>query len=493
MTHCLPWSTVSEVHQNYFAGTLIPSEVLKVHFDVARADTSNAFLHLAEKRAQDKARECDQQLAQVSDEKAKEELLQKYPLFGIPIPVKDNLLTRGVPTTCASRMLEGYVPSEDATCIARLENAGAIVYAKLNMDEFAMGGSNENSAFGPVSHPTHPDRVPGGSSGASAAVVAAGQALVSLGSDTGGSVRLPASFCGVFGMKPTYGRVSRYGLVAFGSSLDQVGPLARDPRDAARVLDVISGHDPLDSTSLVDSATQTRLSHSKVLDWKKLRLGVPREYLTADLTPEVKKVFENFRKELAQRGAQVCEVSLPHTRFAVPTYYVVAVSEASSNLSRFDGARYGVRADETSVSSSLGDFYEKARGLFGSEVKRRILLGTFSLSSGYCDEFYGRACRVRRKIKEDFDQVFQDVDALISPVAPSQAFRKGDKNDPLQMYAMDSMTIPASLAGLPAASIPWGASEDLPTGMQLVLPARKENLLFQMSVHLSDLSGGRLP
>jgi aspartyl-tRNA(Asn)/glutamyl-tRNA(Gln) amidotransferase subunit A len=354
---------------------------------------------------------------------------------------------------------------------------------KLNLDEFAMGGSNENSAFGPVKHPTHPDRVPGGSSGGSAAAVKAGLCLASLGSDTGGSIRLPASYCGVVGLKPTYGRVSRSGLVAFASSLDQVGPLAHTVEDAALLLDVMSGQDVLDATSIPQGRTHTYEATQKPVNWSQLRIGVPKEYWVGGLAPAVEESVQRSMKWFESQGAQLVPISLPHSEYAVSVYYIVAVSEASSNLARFDGIRFGVRSPEAEQAQDLTEFYRKARSNFGPEVKRRIILGTFALSSGYSEAFYLKACQVRRKIQQDFTQAFEKVDLIVGPVSPTTAFKLGAKNsDPLQMYLNDLYTIPANLAGLPALSVPCGSDADgLSIGLHLMAPQFREDLLVSVA------------
>lgn len=356
------------------------------------------------------------------------------------------------------------------------------------MDEFAMGGSNENSAFGVVAHPTHPDRVPGGSSGGSAAAVKAGLCVAALGSDTGGSVRLPASYCGVVGLKPTYGRISRYGLIAFASSFDQIGPLTQNVEDAALLLDVMSGRDPLDSTCLPRAGTQAYSAIYKTFDWTQVRVGVPKEYFVGGLSPDVEKSIEETLEWIRAQGAQVIPVSLPHTPYAVAVYYVVAVSEASSNLARFDGVKFGLRPQEAAHAKNLTGFYETVRASFGPEVKRRIILGTFALSSGYSDAYYKRACQVRRLIKQDFDQAFKEVDFILGPVSPTTAFKLGEKNsDPLQMYLNDIFTIPANLAGLPAISIPGDNDRDgLSIGIHLMAPQFHDEALLRVAHVISE-------
>lgn len=471
------YSSISQLQQAYRQKKVTLLEVVDTYLQKVQADKTQSYLTICDERARAKAKK----LAQVLDQGAID-IDERYPLLGVPMGVKDNLVLEGVRTTCASRILENYVPPYTATVLDRIEKAGALILGKLNMDEFAMGSSSENSAFRPVLHPTHPDRVAGGSSGGSAAAVRAGSCLVSLGSDTGGSIRLPASFCGVVGLKPTYGRVSRYGLVAFASSLDQVGPLGQNVEDVARVFKVIAGKDPLDSTSV--SLPVPEINFQEKIQWKKIRIGLPKEYLSDAVSPAVRQAMEAAKKFFEKQGAQFQEVSLPHTRFAVATYYLIAVSEASSNLARFDGIRYGVRPKETERLASLEEFYKKVRSYFGTEVKRRILLGTFALSSGYADAYYLKACQVRRLIQQDFLKVFdQKIDFLLTPTAPQTAFKLGEKTrDPLQMYLMDEFTVPASLAGIPALSLPAGEDkEGLPVGIQLLGRSFEEDFLLRVA------------
>jgi len=388
------------------------------------------------------------------------------PLTGIPLALKDIFCTEGVRTTCASKILENFVPPYDGTAVRRLREGGAVILGKLNMDEFAMGSSNENSAFGPVKNPWNPETVPGGSSGGSAAAVAARQAAGTLGTDTGGSIRQPAAHCGVVGLKPTYGRVSRYGVIAYASSLDQVGPLARDVEDCARLLQTVAGYDPLDSTS-VDTLVPDYLAGLRD-GVKGLRIGLPREYFIEGLDPEVKSAVEGAIAAYRQLGAEIVEVGLPHTDYAVACYYLVATAEASSNLARYDGVRYGLRVEE---GKGLIDMYMKSRAAgFGAEVKRRIMLGTYALSSGYYDAYYLKAQKVRTLIRQDFLDAFSQVDVILTPVAPTPAFRLGEKSgDPLQMYLSDIFTIPVNLAGTCAMSLPCGFSAaGLPIGLQLI-------------------------
>ena len=397
-------------------------------------------------------------------------------LAGIPVAVKDNLVTADFPTTCASRILQDFRSPYEATAVRRLRRAGAVVLGKTNMDEFGMGSSTENSAFGPTRNPWHRERVPGGSSGGSAAAVAAGIVPVALGSDTGGSVRQPASFCGVVGIKPTYGRVSRYGLVAFASSLDQVGALGRTVRDTATLLEVVSGHDPRDATSV--NRPVPPLAAACEREVRGLVVGVPREYFPPGLDPVVRRLAERALGALEGAGAEVRDVSLPHTRYAIPAYYIIAPAEASSNLARYDGVRFGRRCRGAGSTERL---YELSRSEgFGTEVKRRILLGTYALSAGYYDAYYGRAQEARAVIAGDFDRVFGDgVDVLFTPTSPTPAFRLGERiHDPYQMYLSDVFTVPANLAGVPALSVPIGLAEGLPVGGQLMAPHWREDTLL---------------
>ena len=387
------------------------------------------------------------------------------PLCGIPFAYKDVLCVEGVETTAGSRILQGYVPPYTGTAVGRLLDAGAVPVAVTNCDEFAMGSSNENSAFGPVGNPWDPSRVPGGSSGGSAAVVAAGAVPFSLGTDTGGSIRQPASFCGVAGFKPTYGRVSRYGLIAFASSLDQIGPFARSVDDVARVFTAMAGHDPRDSTS---SSTEVEpVDEQLERGVAGLRLGVPHEYMTEGLEPGVRTAVESALALLEKLGATLEEVSLPSTPAALSTYYIIAPAECSANLARMDGVRFGLHVDRP----SLTDSYLETRGQgFGPEVKRRVMLGTYALSSGYYDAYYRKAQKVRTLIAEEFDRAFEKVDALVCPTSPIVAFPKGERSDPLSMYLCDVLTLPVNLAGLPGISVPCGLSEGLPVGLQVIGP-----------------------
>ena len=388
------------------------------------------------------------------------------PLGGVPVAIKDVMCTMDVRTTAGSKILGNFIPPFDCTAVARLEAAGAIVLGKLNCDEFAMGSSNENSAFHPVRNPRDPSRVPGGSSGGSAAAVAADMAVVTLGSDTGGSIRQPASFCGVVGMMPTYGRVSRYGLIAFASSLDHIGPLARTVRDAATVLRTIAGRDPMDATSADIPVPDYVAELDKPV--RGLKVGVAKEYFGEGLDAEVRNAVESAIQKLAQLGCEVIPVSLPHTQYAIPTYYIVATAEASSNLARYDGVRYGYRAKN---ARTLSEMYRRTRDEgFGAEVKRRIMLGTYVLSAGYYNAYYLKAQKVRTLLTRDFEEAFQKVDAIVTPTSPTAAFKLGEKvNDPLAMYLADIYTVTADLAGIPGISIPCGETrEKLPIGLQIL-------------------------
>ncbi len=401
-------------------------------------------------------------------------------LDGVPIAVKDNIAVAGQPCGCASKILDGFVSTYDATVVNALREKGMVLLGRTNMDEFAMGSTCENSGIKPASNPHAPDRVPGGSSGGSAAAVAAGEAIAALGSDTGGSIRQPAGFCGVVGMKPTYGRVSRYGLVAFASSLDQIGPLTHDVHDSALLLETIAGYDRLDSTSLpepcknmVEAATRT--------DIKGMKLGMPREYFEVEgLAPEVRTAVENVAKKLESQGAEIVEVHLPHSDYAIGTYYIIATAEASANLARFDGVRYGFR-DRAGEESGLLDMYRQTRANgFGPEVKRRIILGTYVLSSGYYDAYYLRAQKVRTLIRRDFEAAFKKCDAILAPTSPTTACKKGALATPLEMYLQDIYTISANLAGICGISLPCGADADgLPIGLQILGPALGEAAILR--------------
>ena len=425
---------------------------------IARDDPKiGSYLTLAPERGFAKAAEIDSMAA-------RGETLP--PLAGVPVGIKDVLVTRGVRTTAGSKILGNYVPPYDCTAVARLEAAGAVVLGKMNCDEFAMGSSNENSAWKPVHNPRDLTRVPGGSSGGSAAAVAADLAVATLGTDTGGSIRQPASFCGVVGLKPTYGRVSRYGLIAFASSLDHIGPLTKTVKDAAIVLRTIAGRDPMDSTSAEVPVPDYVAEMEKPV--RGLKIGLAKEYLAGGLDPDVRRAVEDAVQSLSELGCEVVEISLPHTEYAIATYYIVATAEASSNLARFDGVRYGYRAENV---RSLSEMYRRSRDLgFGAEVKRRIMLGTYALSAGYYDAYYLKAQKVRALLARDFEEAFKKVDAIVTPTSPTAAFKLGDKtDDPLAMYLADIYTVTANLAGIPGISIPCGETkEKLPIGMQIL-------------------------
>ncbi len=396
-------------------------------------------------------------------------------LEGIPGAIKDNICTKGTKTTCASKMLENFVPPYDATVMEKLQAQNPTILGKTNMDEFAMGGSTENSAFYPTHNPWNIDCVPGGSSGGSAAAVGAGTAIWALGSDTGGSIRQPASFCGVVGMKPTYGRVSRYGLVAFASSLDQIGPVTRDVTDCAHLMNIISGYDKRDSTSI--NAEVPDYTKSLVKDVKGLKIGLPKEYFVEGMDEDVEKAVRAAIKQFEDLGAEVVEVSMPHTKYAVSAYYLIAPAEASSNLARYDGVSYGARVEGTDIV----DMYKKTRSeKFGEEVQRRIMLGTYALSAGYYDAYYLQALKVRTLVKQDFDKAFEKVDVLITPTAPTPAYKIGDMiSDPMKMYLQDICTIPVNLAGVPGISLPCGFSNSgMPIGLQIIgKPLGEETLI----------------
>jgi aspartyl-tRNA(Asn)/glutamyl-tRNA(Gln) amidotransferase subunit A len=403
------------------------------------------------------------------------------PLAGVPVALKDNFCTRGVPTTCSSKILEGWRPPYDATVVDRLRAAGAVIVGKTNLDEFAMGSSTENSAYGPTCNPHDPSRVPGGSSGGSAAAVAAGFSPLAFGSDTGGSIRQPAALCGVVGMKPTYGLVSRYGLVAFASSLDQIGPFATTVADAALALETIAGYDPCDTTSIPEEVPAVTESLAEGVDG--LRIGVISEFLQADgLAPDVAAKVRQAADALERAGAKVEEASVPSTIYGLSAYYLIAPAEASSNLARYDGVRYGLRVD----APTTADMNAATRTAgFGAEVKRRIMLGTYALSAGYYDAYYGKALRVRTLILRDFERAYESFDLLLGPTAPATAFPFGAKADPLAMYLNDVFTIPSNLAGHPAMSVPFGTGEDgLPVGVQVLAPALAESTMFRAAAAL---------
>jgi len=466
-----PSLTIGRIREGLLGHSFSAVELAReaLQFAEAQNPSTNAYLRFAPERALAAAARVDQQIARGEE---------PGPLAGVPIAVKDVILTQGVRTTCGSKLLAEYVPPYDATAIVRLERAGGVILGKTNCDEFAMGSSNENSAFGPVRNPLAPDRVPGGSSGGSAAAVAQGTAALALGSDTGGSIRQPASFCGVVGVTPTYGRVSRYGLTAFASSLDHIGPLARTVRDAAVLLGAIAGRDPLDATSAEAPVPE----YTQALDGnvKGMKLGLPREYLK-DLTSETGDLIAAGVETLRQLGCQVREISLPATDYAIACYYVIATAEASSNLARYDGVRYTFRSRD---SGTLSDMYRHTRGEgFGAECKRRIMLGTYVLSAGYYDAYYLKAQKVRALIAQDFARAFEEVDAIVAPVSPFPAFKLGEKiDDPLQMYLSDIYTITGSLAGIPCMSVPCGnTAGGLAVGMQILARHFDEPSMFRLA------------
>ena len=435
----------------------------------------NAYITPTENQAKEAAKKIDQK--RTRGEKLGD-------LAGIPVAIKDNICVKGIPTTCGSKILSNFVPPYDATAVQKLREADAIIIGKTNMDEFGMGSSNEHSFYGIAKNPSDLKRIPGGSSGGSAAAVASNMAITALGTDTGGSIRQPASLCGVVGMKPTYGRVSRYGLVAFASSLDQIGPLTKDVRDCAMLLSVIANHDPKDSTSLdVEGQNYVRFLNGDV---KGIKIGVPKEYFGEGLDSEVKEAVENGIKLLEKQGMSAEEISLPHTDKAIATYYVLCTAEASSNLARYDGAKYGYR---TKGNFELSDMYKKTRSEgFGTEVKRRIILGTYVLSAGYYDAYYAKAQKVRTIIKEDFDKAFEKVDVIITPTSPTTAFKIGEKiDDPLTMYLSDIYTTSANLTGIPAISIPCGKdSKGLPIGLQIMGKPLSEGLILKVAYALEQ-------
>ena len=459
-----PFGTATEIAAGVRSGALSARVVLDAHLAAIddRETEVHAFNLVLADRARDAADEIDRRVAAGDDPGL---------LAGVPIALKDNLCTRGVATTCSSKILDGWEPPYDATVVLRLAAAGAIAVGKTNLDEFAMGSSTENSAFGPTRNPHDPDRVPGGSSGGSAAAVAAGFAPISLGSDTGGSIRQPASLCGVVGLKPTYGLVSRYGLIAFASSLDQIGPFATTVADAALLLDVIAGHDPMDSTSIPEPVP----SYSATLDQgvAGLRIGLITDLMGDGIAPDVAARVRQAAVALEAAGATVGEASIPAAAFGLSAYYLIAPAEASSNLARYDGVRYGLRVDAPTTGEMM--MATRTQG-FGAEVKRRIMLGTYALSAGYYDAYYGKALKVRTLIIRDFAAAYEQFDLLLSPTSPTTAFRFGDKTgDPLSMYLNDICTIPSNLSGDAAVSVPFGTGDDgMPVGVQILAPALGE-------------------
>ncbi len=474
-----PWQSAFDIREQVASGATTAVDVTRAY--LARAEelnpTLSCFLYvdhegaLAAAAQVDRAREAGEELG---------------PLAGVPVAIKDNLCTRGVRTTCASKILGDYIPPYDAHVVEALRVSGAVILGKTNLDEFAMGSSNENSAFGNVHNPWNLDRAPGGSSGGSACATAAGLASLALGSDTGGSVRQPGAFCGITAIKPTYGRVSRYGLIAFASSLDQVGPMARSVREASLLLEVVAGHDERDATSANQKLGAYHAACGRGVN--KLRVGVVREQLDDLQASDVRAAVETALQSLEEQGAKLVDVKLPHAKHAVSVYYLIAPAEASSNLARFDGIRYGLRVS----GKDLAETYSETRGQgFGPEVRRRIMLGTYALSAGYYDAFYLRAQRVRTLIRRDYDAAFESCDVLCTPTTPTPAFGLGEKvSDPLEMYLADIFTLPPSLAGLPALSTPCGLSaEGLPVGLQIVAPPFDEERLCSAAQVVEDACG----
>ncbi len=471
--------TISEARSLLDRGEVSSAELTRAALEriMQVEDSVKAFVTVTEHLAMQQAEEADRRIA-AGD---------AAPLTGIPMQLKDNMATTGVSTTCSSRMLEGFVPPYDATVTRRLYKQSAVLMGKGNLDEFAMGSSTENSAFFPTRNPWDLDRVPGGSSGGPAAAVAAGECFYSLGSDTGGSIRQPASLCGVVGLKPTYGLVSRYGLVAFASSLDQIGPITRDVTDCAQVLNAIAGHDPMDSTSLDIEIPDYTSTLGK--DLTGLRVGVPKEYFVDGMEPSVEASTRRSIALLEDLGAEVSETSLPHTSYALSVYYILAPSECSANLARYDGVKYGFSDRE---SESMWDALEQTRGHgFGPEVKRRIMLGTYALSAGYYDAFYLKAQQVRTIIRQEFETEFEKFDAIVSATSPTVAFELGAKTaDPLQMYLSDVLTLPANIAGIPGMSVPAGLSDEgLPIGFQILSKHLGEPTLFRIAHAFEQASG----
>tara|TARA_Y100000780_G_scaffold228239_1_gene245490 strand:- start:3381 stop:4838 length:1458 start_codon:yes stop_codon:yes gene_type:complete len=464
----LNWLSIQEAHAQLTSRQISSVELTQACLDRIDAveDRVQSFLTLTPETALSQAAVADRMLGAG----------EGGPLTGVPVQIKDVICTEGVPTTCASRMLENFVPVYNATAVERLMGQGAVMLGKGNMDEFAMGSSCENSAFHLTRNPWDLDRVPGGSSGGAAASVAAGEAIYALGSDTGGSVRQPAALCGVVGLKPTYGLVSRYGLIAFASSLDQIGPVGRSVMDCALALNAIAGHDPRDATSVRREPTDYTATLGQ--DIKGMRLGVPEEYFVDGMDSGARKAVEEAVSTLEGLGASVRPVSLPTTRYALACYYIIAPSECSANLARYDGVKYGYSYQDT---NDMWEAMEKTREYgFGPEVTRRVMLGTYALSSGYYDAYYLKAQRARTLIRQDFDRVFQDVDALVTPTSPVTAFKIGEKTgDPVQMYLIDVCTLPVNIAGLPGLSVPCGFSDGLPVGMQFIGPHFSEETLLR--------------
>ena len=474
----LNWLSIQEAHSQLTSRQISSVELTQACLDQIEAveDRVQSFLTLIPETALAQAEAADRMLAAG----------EGGPLTGVPVQIKDVMCTEGVPTTCGSRMLENFVPVYNATAVGRLLGQGAVMLGKGNMDEFAMGSSCENSAFHPTMNPWDLERVPGGSSGGAAASVASGEAIYALGSDTGGSVRQPAALCGVVGLKPTYGLVSRYGLIAFASSLDQIGPVGRTVMDCALALNVIAGHDPRDATSVHQEPKDYAASLG--LDIKGLRLGVPEEYFVDGMELGSRKAIDEAILALEGLGASVRPVSLPTTRYALACYYIIAPSECSANLARYDGVKYGYSYQDT---NDMWEALEKTREYgFGPEVTRRVMLGTYALSSGYYDAYYLKAQQARTLIRQDFDRVFQDVDALVTPTSPVTAFKIGEKSgDPVQMYLIDVCTLPVNIAGLPGLSVPCGFSDGLPVGLQLIGPRFSEETLLRTAHAYESATG----
>ena len=460
---------IAQIHQSLIKKEFSALELCQKYLErIKKFDQKiKSFLTLSEDLAISQAKKIDEMISQG----------REIPILaGIPCAIKDIILIEGLKCTAGSKILENYVAPYDATVIKRLKENGAVILGKTNLDEFAMGSSTENSAFFKTKNPLDLKRVPGGSSGGSAAAVAADLCALALGSDTGGSVRQPVSFCGIVGLKPTYGAVSRYGLIAFASSLDQIGPMTKTVEDCEIVFDEIKGKDEMDSTSIELPITNYQLPINE------LKIGIPKEYFVEGIDPEVEKLIKEAIKEYEKRGVEIQEISLPHTQYALATYYIIATSEASANLARYDGIKYGMSNVKSQMSNLLDVYLDTRGGGFGPEVKRRIMLGTFSLSAGYYEAYYKRAQKVRQKIFEDFEKAFKNVDAIFTPVSPTPAFKLGEKiDDPLKMYLSDVFTVSASLAGLPAISITCGKTKNLPVGLQIIGKPFSEKLIFEIA------------
>jgi aspartyl-tRNA(Asn)/glutamyl-tRNA(Gln) amidotransferase subunit A len=475
--------TVADMRQGLLSKEFSSEELAKAHIEhISRTNpVYNSFVCVSEAEALEAARNCDKVIAEQAE--------SSHPLCGIPIAIKDMIVTKDIETTCASKILSGFIPPYDSTVVNKLKTAGAVILGKTNQDEFAMGSSSEHSAYGAVKNAWDTSRVAGGSSGGSAVAVAAYQAPLALGTDTGGSVRQPACFNGVIGIKPTYGRVSRYGVVAYASSCDQVGPFARSAKDLAQILETISGFDENDSTSMNVEVPSFSTEVDQVACLKGKRIGVPSDFLKEGLQSEVKEEFDKTLSQLKSLGAEIVEIQLPNIEYALASYYIIVCAEASSNLSRYDGVRYGHRAEGV---GSLGEMYSKTRAEgFGLEVKRRIMMGTFALSTGYYDDYYKKAQQVRTLLIQDFQNAFKSCDCIATPTSPSTAFRIGEKMEsPLEMYLADIFTVPANLTGIPGISIPVGLdANNVPIGLQLLAPNWQESLLLQFAHLLSTENG----